>query len=322
MGAILFPLVTIAIPTYNRADSYLGQALKCALNQTYPNLEIIVSDNCSTDSTKAFVSSITDRRLQYFRHEPNIGANGNFNFCFDQAKGSYILLLHDDDMIDKDFVESCIQVADDREDVAIIRTGTRIVDAEGKVVNEIPNRAVGLTTEEFFRAFFARQSAIYMCSTLFNTKRVREIGGFRSKHNCYQDTMAIMQLAAKYGRLDVPQVKASFRFHAGEMAFNRSINEWCEDSISLLSLMSELVPEGKDTLMEEGLRFFSRANYRRASAASSPLRRLRAYLVVWSYFHYRHLPSPYHLLQLLAGTRLFQALRYVKRTVKYGVSIF
>ena len=91
------PKVTIAIPTYNRADDYLKQTLKSALNQTYENIEIIVSDNCSTDNTEAVVNSFNDSRIRYFRQQENIGANNNFNFCLKQAKGEYFLLLLDDD---------------------------------------------------------------------------------------------------------------------------------------------------------------------------------------------------------------------------------
>ena len=57
-----YPLVTIGIPTYNRADHYLREALTSALSQTYANLEIIVSDNCSTDSTQTLVKGLPDPR--------------------------------------------------------------------------------------------------------------------------------------------------------------------------------------------------------------------------------------------------------------------
>ena len=317
MGAILLPLVTIAIPTYNRADSYLPQALQCALNQTYQHLEIIISDNGSTDHTKSLVTGIGDARIQYFRHEVSIGANNNFNFCFDQANGKYLLLLHDDDLIDLDFVEACMEASNGSSEVGVIRTGVRLIDAEGKLIHEIPNRAAGLTTRAFFKAWFSARSAIYLCSTLFNARKLREIGGFQSKHNCYQDAMAVMQLAARYGRLDIADVKATFRRHAGEMALKRTIGEWCEDSLILLKLMCDLVPEGKEALSAEGLRFFSSANYRRASMASSPFERLRAYVEVWRYFNYRHLPSAPRVLQLLSGTRLFDALSSIKRNLKY-----
>lgn len=54
------PLVTIGIPTYNRFDGYFPGALEAALTQDYPNIEIVVSDNASTDGTEAFMRSVDD----------------------------------------------------------------------------------------------------------------------------------------------------------------------------------------------------------------------------------------------------------------------
>jgi glycosyltransferase involved in cell wall biosynthesis len=160
----------------------LRETLTSALNQTYPNIEIIVSDNCSTDSTEAYVESIDDPRIRYFRHAKNIGAPNNFNYCLDQARGDYFLLLHDDDLIDKDFVETCIREASYDTDFGIIRTGTRVVDSKGDILHESENMAAGLPTEDFFRAWFLGKTSFYLCNTLFNTKKLRAIGGRHTGH--------------------------------------------------------------------------------------------------------------------------------------------
>ncbi len=101
-------LVTIAIPTYNRADNYLKQALSSAVGQTYRNIEIIVSDNCSTDNTESVAKNFKDSRIRYFRQKENIGSNNNCNFCLEHANGIYFLLFFDDDLIDHNFTEACI----------------------------------------------------------------------------------------------------------------------------------------------------------------------------------------------------------------------
>jgi glycosyltransferase involved in cell wall biosynthesis len=308
------PLVTIAIPTYNRADSYLPHALKSALNQTYPNLEIIVSDNCSTDGTKAFVSAIADPRLRYFRHHSNIGSTANFNFCLGQAKGKYLLMLHDDDLIDSDFVESCID-ANGTSDAGIVRTGVRMINSQGNALDEVPNLAAGLSLDGFFRKWFSRQAPLHLCHTVFNTQRLREIGGFKSRYNCYEDTKAMVLIAAKYGRVDVREAKASFRIHQDQKGFATKISEWCEDSLDLLNLMRDLAPENKDKVFREGQRFFSRNNYRRVRRSNnSPFQRFIATFQVL--FKFRQLPSPTHFLAIFNGSRLYDALRHVKRNWK------
>jgi glycosyltransferase involved in cell wall biosynthesis len=307
------PLVTIAIPTYNRAESYFPSALRSALSQTYSNIEIVVSDNCSTDRTQALVGDIGDPRIRYFRHDPGIGQKNNYNFCFEQAKGSYVLLLHDDDVIDDDFVSSCMDGSGDSAEVGIVRTGMRTINADGDIIDQVANAVVGLSLDAFFIRWLAGETPIYCCNTLFNTQRLREMGGFTSRHFCYPDTMAIFRLAAQYGRIDIPDVKASFRFHGDQVGFSRKITEWCEDSLDLLHLMCDLAPQSRDQILKEGARVFARGNYGRADCARSPSERAVAILKVMRYFGFRHLPSVNLLVHILYGTRLYNALRFIKR---------
>jgi glycosyltransferase involved in cell wall biosynthesis len=306
-------LVTIAIPTYNRADSYLPQALKCALDQTYPNLEIIVADNCSTDRTKTLVAGITDRRLRYFRHEVNIGSTKNFNFCLEQANGEYVLFLHDDDRIDPDFVESCIRASNGISDIGMVRTGMRWIDTHDNVRGEVRNRVGGLPIEEFFVGWFTGKTPMHPCSTLFNTERLKEIGGFHSKHNLFDDVIAEVKLAAKYNRVDVPDVKASFRHHSNRLTAKQEISKWCEESLVLLDTMCGLVPASNAALVRsEGMKHFLRGNYRRARNTRSFFPRLAGYGTVLKYFDYPVLQFVSIVISLAVSRRT----RVMKKKVK------
>ena len=293
MASTVRPLITIAIPTYNRADSYLRGAIKSALDQTYPNIEVIVSDNCSTDQTEMIVKNFTDARVRYFRQARNIGPNKNFNFCVEQACGEYFLLLQDDDLIDPDFVQVCMEAAGYRTGIGIIRTGTRIIDAGGNILRELPNRAVGLSTIDFFLAWFSYQTSPYLCSTLLNTRRLREMGGFKSKNNLFQDVVAEFRLAHEFGRVDIQDLKASFRKHPSENTFAVKVKDWCEDSLYLLDVMCELEPEHDALLRSAGKRFFFHLNYNKAQVIRSPVQRFMAYLTVFEKFDYPYSPIPF-----------------------------
>ena len=288
-----YPLVSIGIPTYNRADGYLKDAIQSALNQTHPNIEIIIADNCSIEDTETVVKAFADPRIRYHRHDVNIGPNENFNFCLKQARGDYFLLLHDDDRIDPDFVDVCMKAGEFKTDKGIIRTGTRIIDENGNLLNNYFNMAVGLSTEEFFRCWFDCKTALYLCSTLFNTERLKEIGGFVSKHNLFNDVFAEMKLAAKFGRADIKNIKASFRKHSGEITFSSKLSAWCEDSLMLLDVMCELVHDHyKPIIRDEGLRFLSKINYGFASKVESRFKRYVGYFIVCNYFNFKYLPPP------------------------------
>jgi glycosyltransferase involved in cell wall biosynthesis len=288
------PLITIGLPTYNRAKNYLRRALQSAVNQTYPSLEIVVSDNCSSDQTAAVVSGFGDPRIRYFKQAANIGENNNSNFCLQQARGAYFLLLHDDDEIDRDFIEACMEAIKEDTTVGLIRTGTRVIDGNGAVLAATLNEVGGLSTTDFMLGWFSGKTALYLCSTLFNTAGLKELGGFQSKTLMYQDVVAEMRLAARYGRADVPEVKASFRRHGDNMGSAARLGEWVEDSLFLLDVMCELVPqEAKERVRREGMAYFCRTNYRHVSAIPSLFVRLKSYYVVHRRFGQTYSPIRY-----------------------------
>ena len=116
-------LVSIGIPTYNRANSYLRCALQSAVNQTYKNIEVIVSDNCSPDNTESVVKEFNDPRIRYYRQRENIGPLNNRNFCLEQAQGQYFVMLLDDDLIDDDFISTCMDAVRYHTELGVILTG-------------------------------------------------------------------------------------------------------------------------------------------------------------------------------------------------------
>jgi len=100
------PLVSVGIPIYNRPDG-LRQTLGYITGQSYRNLEIIVSDNCSPEpQTEAVVREFMkkDTRIHYFRQAENKGATFNFQFVLEKATGKYFMWAADDDQWDPEFI--------------------------------------------------------------------------------------------------------------------------------------------------------------------------------------------------------------------------
>lgn len=303
------PLVTIAIPTFNRADRYLCEALESALAQKYPHVEIVVADNCSTDNTEAVVNGYRDPRIRYYRHDRPLVPNDNFNFCLATAQGEYFLLLHDDDRIDPDFVDACMDAVK-HTDAGVVRTGRRIINPHGVVLHEKRNAVAGLSVADLILAWFDRKTSLYLCCTMFNTAALREVGGFHSRHNLYQDVAATLRVAAHYGRADVEAVKASARQHMAKSTHAANVKAWCEDALELLELFCQLAPEKREEIERKGMRYFADIGFSRANSIRLPLDRLNAYLIVYRLFGYRHLPA---MGTVLRSTALYRGLRAAKR---------
>jgi glycosyltransferase involved in cell wall biosynthesis len=266
-----------------------------------------VADNCSGDNTTEVVQQYGDSRIRYTRHNINIGHIRNSNYCLEQAQGEYFLQLHDDDVIDPDFIETCMKAEITSPNAGVIRTGVRVIDAEGRVIQTHPNKVEGPSLKEFFLAWFENKTSWYLCNTLFQTKGLREGGGFHSKRHHVSDGVAIAYMAHKFGRVDVEDVKASFRKHGGEITVSVAVMDWCIDYQALLKQMC-VATNNDNEVKRQGARFFSRMNYHRADGIPSVGRRFLTFFKIYRMFHYSYPPDAYVL-----PSAFWSVLRSVKR---------
>ena len=98
-------LVSIIMPTYN-CGKFIGNTIESVINQTYPNWELIISDDCSTDNTEEIVKKYSnDKRIRYIRFDKNKGAAIARNNSMNLASGEYMAFLDSDDLWVSDKLE-------------------------------------------------------------------------------------------------------------------------------------------------------------------------------------------------------------------------
>lgn len=101
VGEFKGPKVSVGLPTYNGGRKIL-KAITSVFNQEYDNLEIIISDNCSTDDTEEICKGLSQRHpesIKYYRQPVNRGVVANYQFVLEKATGDYFLWLADDDTL-------------------------------------------------------------------------------------------------------------------------------------------------------------------------------------------------------------------------------
>lgn len=119
---IELPLVSVVITSYNRSR-FIGKAISSALAQDYPNLEVVISENCSTDDSDAVIRQfVDDPRVKYFINEKNIGMIPNFIWATKTyAKGKYICYISSDDyLVNNSFISDAIKRIQDHPTVSIV----------------------------------------------------------------------------------------------------------------------------------------------------------------------------------------------------------
>jgi glycosyltransferase involved in cell wall biosynthesis len=127
------PRVSIGLPIYN-AEKYLEEAIDSILAQTYTDLELIISDNASTDRTQEICLRYAqnDQRIRYYRNDSNLGGAPNHNIVFRLAKGEYFKWAAYDDKLAPDFLLKCVEVLDKHPDVVLCMSQTDLIDEHGK----------------------------------------------------------------------------------------------------------------------------------------------------------------------------------------------
>ena len=127
---------SICIPNYN-SERFIGQTIESALSQTVPRerYEVIVSDNASSDGSLQVIRRYLPG-IRVIKRAAAIPAIENWNACVKEAKGEYVILLHSDDLIDREFLEVCGAVLDRYPNIEMVSCRARVIDASGRLLQE------------------------------------------------------------------------------------------------------------------------------------------------------------------------------------------
>jgi glycosyltransferase involved in cell wall biosynthesis len=125
------PLVSICIPTYQRPE-LLERAIRSCLAQTYPDFEILITDNSPDDASGRMVARLNDPRIHYHRNETNLGPYGNVNRVATEATGAYVKFLMDDDLLKPRCLEFMVAALEQNPGAGMAMAPMDLIDADDK----------------------------------------------------------------------------------------------------------------------------------------------------------------------------------------------
>lgn len=182
------PKISIIIPTFNRAN-YLKRAIESALSQNYKEIEIIVSDNASTDETPKIVKNyFKDERFKYFRNQQNIGMVANWRKAlYEYANGDFFLILSDDDWLtNKQYVSKAVNLIKNYENIVMVYADGYIYyeNLKKTVKFNLPFKNVVEGKEIIFTPKQKKPQYHYLLSNvLFKKKLALELNSFSNNYN-------------------------------------------------------------------------------------------------------------------------------------------
>lgn len=209
------PRVTIGVPAYN-AQRYLALALDSVLAQTYADIEILVVDNASTDSTPDIVQRYAERdpRIRYVRNPENIGAGRNFKRCVELARTEYFRWQSADDLSAPTFVERCVAVLDREPDVIQAYPRTILIDDNGAELSKYddPIQTLSDSPRERYLHVMNNLGLVNAYYGVMRTELLRKTG----VHGAYLGADLIVQAEiALYGKIrEIPEYLYFRRMHA------------------------------------------------------------------------------------------------------------
>lgn len=151
--------MSVGIPTFNRASD-LERAVRSALAQEHDALEVIVSDDASTDATPDVGAALAaqDNRVRFVSQPQNLGHAANYDWVLQHARGEYFMWLSDDDWIDPNYVSRCLAALDADPDVVLACGQGRYYHDGAHVVDERPIDLLASRAGARLVRFFSRVS--------------------------------------------------------------------------------------------------------------------------------------------------------------------
>lgn len=231
-------LVSIIVPAYN-AERYLAVALESALAQTHANLEVIVVDDGSTDTSLSIARKIAerDRRVRVYS-QANAGVGAARNRAIAEAKGDFIAPLDADDFWYPEKLARQIEALESRgPEWALAYCWSTTVDEEGHAIEPLPHWPV---EGDILEALIYRNIIGNASVPLFRTEALRKVGGYLTREEqgaaqgC-EDWDITLRIAAKYKAVGVPKYLSAYRQIAGTMT-----SDFCGMSKSYAYVMSRL----------------------------------------------------------------------------------
>ena len=182
MSTIHNPMVSVVIPTYKRTVEYVSKAVESVLNQTYPNVEIVVIDDSTSaydgrQNTENYFKTLNDPRVIYLQNEKNLGGSLSRNRGIENANGEYITFLDDDDEYKPEKVEKQLRFMQEK-GYEMTFTDLEIYTPDGKLVDYREFSDVESFDNEYLLRYHLQKHLTGTPTFMYKAEKLREIGGF------------------------------------------------------------------------------------------------------------------------------------------------
>lgn len=227
-------LVSVVMNAYNH-EKYISEAIESILNQSFKDLELIIIDDSSHDTTPLIIRKYQtqDSRIRAIFHEKNMGIAETMNECISEAKGKFISFISSDDVWLTAKLEKQLEILKENENALVWSEG-EVIDGSG-----YPR---GFSFTQMHRASKKRKSGnilleliddnfIFGQSLITKTEYAKCVK-YNSQLKYLNDYQFMVDLASQHDFLFIPEPLAKYRIH-GKNSILRDKSDWLADRIML-----------------------------------------------------------------------------------------
>ena len=223
------PLVSIIIPCYNH-EKFVQDSIRGIINQSYENVELIIIDDGSKDSSvekiKEMVVLCEKRFTKFeFRYRPNKGLSATLNEALEWCKGEYLSSQDSDDIILPDKIEKQVKLLSDNKNVVAVFGSIYLIDEENKNIGE--ERIVESRLYDF-KSIILNECQIFCPSQMIRSEHLKKVGGYKDgliiedwymwlKLAKIGDLLVVPDFFAKYRQHDNNTIKQLDKMHRGRL---------------------------------------------------------------------------------------------------------
>lgn len=204
------PLVSVLIPTYNSAE-FVKDTVKSIMNQTYQNIEIVITDDASTDGTIEILEKLEkeDKRIKLTKNKKNLGITDNMNSGIHKCNGEYIAILDGDDWAYPYRIEEQVKVMEDNPKVVLCSGYMDICDED---LNIQTTRSYPLSDDEIRKAM-VRYDPISHTTSMWRKDALLKTGLYSKKFPICRDYDLIVRISefGEYQNIPKPLIKYRVR---------------------------------------------------------------------------------------------------------------
>lgn len=205
------PLVSVIISSYNHA-AYVADSIRSVQCQSYPNIELLVVDDGSTDDSVAVIQALREQQPFDFRVQQNKGLAPTLNDCIARAKGDLIAPFGSDDIMCPDRIEKQVVYLDGKPEVGVCAGNIEQIDGSGKVLAE-RNRERPFRRLDFQALFLGTTDGAPAPTLLLRRPALAAVGGYDPEIRL-EDLPVLLKIAQAGYFIDVlPDVLAKYRVH-------------------------------------------------------------------------------------------------------------